>query len=48
MPSREHKSYFGLFSATAGGFATVVAGATGAAGALAAGTGVVVLSYLLL
>ena len=48
MPSWEHKSHFGLFGATAGGFATVVAGATGVNGALAAGTGVVVLSCLLL
>ena len=48
MPSQEHKSHFGLFGATAGGFATVVAGATGADGALAAGTGVMVLNCLLL
>ena len=48
MPSQECKSHFGLFGATAGGFATVVAGATGADGALAAGTGVVVFSCLLL
>ena len=48
MPSWEHKLHFGLFGAIAGGFATVVSGATGADGALAAGTGVVVFSCLLL
>ena len=48
MPSWEHKSHFSLFGATARGFATVVAGATGADGTLAAGTGVVVLNCLLL
>ena len=48
MPSQEHKSHFSLFGATAGGFATVVAGATSADGALAAGTGVTVFSCLLL
>ena len=48
MPSREHKAHFSLFGATAAGFATVVAGATGADGALAAGTGVMVHSCLLL
>ena len=48
MPSQEFKSHFSLFGATAGGFATVVASATGANGALVAGTGVMVFSCLLL
>ena len=48
MPSWEHKSHFGLFDAAAGGFAMVVAGATGAHSATTAGTGVVVFNCLLL
>ena len=47
MPGREDKLHFGLYDATAGGFATVVAGATGADGTLTAGTEVVELNYLL-
>ena len=47
MPSQEHKSHFGLFYATSGGFGTVVAGATSADGALMASKGVVVLNCLL-
>ena len=47
MPSQEHKSHFGLFDATSGGFGTLVAGATGADAALMASKGVVVLNCLL-